>query len=56
MTLSFPDMCAQLLRFLAEPAVRALALAAMAGGALALGRARDAAVRSAVWTAVLTWR
>ena len=53
MTLSSSGFCAQLLHYLAEPALRALALAALAGLALALGRARDAAVRLAVWTAVL---
>jgi beta-lactamase regulating signal transducer with metallopeptidase domain len=53
MTLSSSGFCAQLLHCLAEPALRALALAALAGLALALGRAKDAAVRLAVWTAVL---
>jgi beta-lactamase regulating signal transducer with metallopeptidase domain len=53
MTLSSSSFCTQLLRDLAEPAVRALALAVLAGLALALGRAKDAAVRLAVWTAVL---
>jgi beta-lactamase regulating signal transducer with metallopeptidase domain len=53
MTLSSSDFCAQLLRYLAEPALRTMALAALAGLALALGRAKDAAVRLAVWTAVL---
>ena len=53
MTLSSSDLCAQLLRYLAEPAFRALALAALAGLGLALARAKDASVRLAVWTAVL---
>jgi len=53
MTLPSSDLCTRLLRYLAEPAIRALALAALAGLALALGHARDAAVRLAVWTAVL---
>jgi len=53
MTLPSSGPCTQLLRSLAEPALRALALAGLAGLALALGRAKDAAVRLAVWTAVL---
>jgi hypothetical protein len=44
MTLTSSHLCAYLLRYLAEPAFRALALAALAGLALTLGRARDAAV------------
>ncbi|MGO8787315.1 MAG: hypothetical protein ACLQVL_08025 [Terriglobia bacterium] len=51
--MSLPDLCAQLLRGLAEPALRALALAALASLALTVGRVKDAAVRLAVWTAVL---
>ncbi|HMD84278.1 MAG TPA: M56 family metallopeptidase [Terriglobia bacterium] len=46
-------LCAQLLRYLAEPALRALALAALAGLALAVGRVKDATIRLAVWTALL---
>ncbi len=46
-------LCAQLLRSLAEPALRAAALAALAGLGLAVGRVRDASVRLAVWTALL---
>jgi beta-lactamase regulating signal transducer with metallopeptidase domain len=46
-------LCAQLLRYLAEPALRALALAALAGLALAVGRVKDAAIRLAVWTTLL---
>jgi beta-lactamase regulating signal transducer with metallopeptidase domain len=53
MTLSSSDWCVRLLGCLAEPALRTMALAALAGLALALGRARDAAVRLAVWTSVL---
>jgi beta-lactamase regulating signal transducer with metallopeptidase domain len=53
MILLSSGLCAHLLRCLAEPALRALVLAALAGLALALGRAKDAAVRLAVWTAVL---
>ena len=53
MILSTSDLCAQLLRGLAEPALRALALAALAGLALGVGRVKDAAVRLAVWTALL---
>jgi beta-lactamase regulating signal transducer with metallopeptidase domain len=53
MTLPSSGLGTQVLRYLAEPALRALALAALAGLALALGRAKDAAVRLAVWTAVL---
>jgi beta-lactamase regulating signal transducer with metallopeptidase domain len=50
---SSSHLCAQLLRCLAEPALRALALAALAGLALTMGRVKDAAVRLAVWTALL---
>jgi beta-lactamase regulating signal transducer with metallopeptidase domain len=46
-------LCAQLLRSLAEPALRAAALAALAGLGLAVGRVKDASVRLAVWTALL---
>jgi beta-lactamase regulating signal transducer with metallopeptidase domain len=46
-------LCTQLLRCLAEPALRALGLAALAGLALAMGRVKDAAIRLAVWTALL---
>jgi beta-lactamase regulating signal transducer with metallopeptidase domain len=53
MTLHSPNVCTQLCRFLAEPALRALALAALAGLTLAAARVRDAVVRLAVWTAVL---
>jgi beta-lactamase regulating signal transducer with metallopeptidase domain len=53
MILSSSHLCAQLLRHLAEPALRALVLAALAGVALAVGRVKDAAVRLAVWTALL---
>jgi len=53
MTLPSSDLCMRLLCYLAEPASRALALAALTGLALALGRVKDAAVRLAVWTAVL---
>ncbi len=47
------QLCAQLLRYLAEPALRALALAALAGLALAVVRVKDAAIRLVVWTALL---
>ena len=50
---SSSDLSARFLYYLAEPAFRALVLAALAGAALALVRARDAAVRLAVWAAVL---
>ena len=53
MILSSSHLCAQLLRHLAEPALRALVLAALAGLALAVGRVKDAAIRLAVWTALL---
>jgi beta-lactamase regulating signal transducer with metallopeptidase domain len=53
MILSSPHLYAQLLRHLAEPALRALVLAALAGLALGVGRVKDAAVRLAVWTALL---
>ncbi len=53
MILSSSHLCVQLLRHLAEPALRALLLAALAGVALAVGRVKDAAVRLAVWTALL---
>jgi beta-lactamase regulating signal transducer with metallopeptidase domain len=46
-------LCAQLLRYIAEPALRALALAALAGLGLAVGRVMDATIRLAVWTALL---
>ena len=44
---------ALMLRGLAEPALRALVLAALAGLALGVARVKDAALRMAVWTAVL---
>ena len=53
MILSSSHLCSQMLRYLAEPALRTLALAALAGLALAVGRVKDAAVRLAVWTALL---
>jgi len=53
MTLPSSDLCIRLLRYLAEPAIRALALAVLACLALTLGRAKDVAVRLAVWTTVL---
>jgi beta-lactamase regulating signal transducer with metallopeptidase domain len=53
MILSSSHLCSQLLRHLAEPALRALLLAALAGLALAVGRVKDAVVRLAVWTALL---
>jgi len=53
MTLYSSGMFTQLLRFLTEPALRALALAPLAALVLALGRAKDAAIRLAVWTTVL---
>ncbi len=53
MITSASDLCVQLLRCLAEPALRALALGGLAGLALAVGRVKDAAVRLAVWTALL---
>ena len=53
MTLPSSYLYVQLFRHLAEPAFRALALAALAGLALTLGRAKDVAVRLAVWTTVL---
>jgi len=46
-------LCAQLLRYLAEPALRTLALAALAGLGLGVARVKDATVRLAVWTALL---
>ena len=51
--MSSSDLSTKLLYYLAEPAVRTLALAALVGTALALARGKDAAVRSAAWTAVL---
>jgi beta-lactamase regulating signal transducer with metallopeptidase domain len=53
MILSSSHLCAQLLRHLAEPALRALVLAVLAGLALAVGRVKDAELRLAVWTALL---
>jgi beta-lactamase regulating signal transducer with metallopeptidase domain len=53
MILSSSHLCSQMLRYLAEPALRTLVLAALAGLALAVGRVKDAAVRLAVWTALL---
>jgi beta-lactamase regulating signal transducer with metallopeptidase domain len=53
MILSSSHLCAQLLRHLAEPALRALVLAALAGLALAVGRVKDAELRLGVWTALL---
>lgn len=53
MILSTSGLCAQLLRHLAEPALRALALAALAGLTLAVGRVKDAELRLSVWTALL---
>ncbi|MGO8732744.1 MAG: hypothetical protein ACLQVM_08115 [Terriglobia bacterium] len=50
---STSPLCPQLLRHLAEPALRALLLAALAGLALSVGRVKDAALRLAVWTALL---
>ena len=50
---STSHLCALLLRGLAEPALRALALAVLAGLLLAAARVKDAALRMAVWTAVL---
>ncbi|MGA2072945.1 MAG: M56 family metallopeptidase [Terriglobia bacterium] len=50
---SSSDLSTKLLYYLAEPAFRALVLAALAGLGLALARAKDAAVRLTVWTAVL---
>ena len=47
------DPWAQVIRWLAEPALRALALAAVAGLGLAVWRGKDAGVRLAVWTATL---
>ena len=53
MITSNSDLCVQLLRCLAEPALRVLALGALAGLALAVGRVKDAELRLAVWTALL---
>ena len=50
---SSSDLSTKLIYYLAEPAVRSLVLAALAGLGLALARAKDATVRLAVWTAVL---
>jgi len=47
------DLSTKLLYYSADPAVRALVLAALAGTALTLARVKDAAARLAVWTAVL---
>jgi beta-lactamase regulating signal transducer with metallopeptidase domain len=47
------DLSTKLIYYLAEPAFRSLALAALAGAALAIARAKDATMRLAVWTAVL---
>jgi beta-lactamase regulating signal transducer with metallopeptidase domain len=46
-------LCAQLLRYVAEPALRALALATLAGLGLAVGRVKDATIGLAIWTALL---
>ncbi len=53
MSPSSSDFSAKLIYYLAEPACRSLALAALAGAALAIARAKDATMRLAVWTAVL---
>jgi beta-lactamase regulating signal transducer with metallopeptidase domain len=50
---SSSDLSTKLIYYLAEPAFRSLALAALAGAALAIARAKDATMRLAVWTAVL---
>ena len=50
---SSSDLSTRLIYYLAEPAFRSLALAALAGAALAIARAKDATMRLAVWTAVL---
>ena len=50
---SSSDLSTKLIYYLAEPAFRTLALAALAGAALAIARAKDATMRLAVWTAVL---
>ncbi len=53
MIASSSDLSTRLIYYLADPAFRSLALAALAGAALAIARAKDATVRLAVWTAVL---
>ena len=53
MILSSSDLSTRLIYYLAEPAFRSLAVAALAGAALAIARAKDATMRLAVWTAVL---
>ncbi len=50
---SSSDLSTKLIYYLAEPAFRTLALAALAGAALAIARAKDATMSLAVWTAVL---
>jgi len=50
---SSSELSTRLIYCLAEPAFRSLALAALAGAALAIARAKDATMRLAVWTAVL---
>jgi beta-lactamase regulating signal transducer with metallopeptidase domain len=50
---SSSDLSTKLIYYLADPAFRSLALAALAGAALTIARAKDATMRLAVWTAVL---